>query len=547
MLSDRLSQLNAEGQERLARSHAEAAGLSYVSLVAWPLDVAVVALVPRAEAEAARAVVFYRRGKDIRVGAMDANYTETRKLLDGLQEKFGVAPQVFIISGRSLQAALSRYPQHAFGEGGNPPAGGVGLIIGDAAANTPEIANLAALGEKITNLSPTELLSTLLAGAIAIGASDVHIEPGEGVARLRYRVDGVLQDVSSFAREGWKLVLSRIKVLANLKLNVQEVPQDGSFTLTIGNATYDVRVSTLPGGHGENIVMRLLNRAARAAPVQELGMRAHDYNRFVRELKKDHGMILVTGPTGSGKTTTLAACLNEINRPEFKIITLENPIEYRLEGVEQTQVDESAGYTFAVGLRSILRQDPDVIMVGEIREVETAEVAMNAAMTGHLVFSTLHTNDAPGAITRFIEFGLKPFLLGPAVNLVMAQRLVRKVCVECAEQYEADPELIERIVYVLTGVAGEVFDPKKLKSKVIMKKAKGCTACHSTGYRGRIGIFELMLMTGKIEELVLAGKVGSALKETAKAEGMTTLLQDAYMKVLEGITTVDEVERVTAE
>ncbi len=543
MLSDRLSQLNAEGQERLARQRAEAAGLPYVSLVAWPLDTAVVSLVPRASAEAARAVVFYRKGKDIRVGAVDPQQTETRKLLDELQERFGVASQVFAISGRSLQAALSRYPRQVRHD--QPET--VGLMIGDAAANTPEIATLAELGEKITGLSPTELLSTLLAGAIAVGASDVHIEPGEGVARLRYRVDGVLQDISSFAREGWKLVLSRIKVLANLKLNVQEVPQDGSFTLQIGNATYDVRVSTLPGGHGENIVMRLLNRAARAAPVQDLGMRPHDYERFVRELKKDHGMILVTGPTGSGKTTTLAACLNEINRPEFKIITLENPIEYRLAGVEQTQVDESAGYTFAVGLRSILRQDPDVIMVGEIREIETAEVAMNAAMTGHLVFSTLHTNDAPGAITRFIEFGLKPFLLGPALNLVMAQRLVRKVCVECAEQYEADTELVERIGHILEGVAGEVFDQKKLKNKVMIRKAKGCAACHSTGYRGRIGIFELMLVTGKIEELILAGKVGSALKETAQQEGMTTLLQDAYLKVLEGITTVDEVERVTAE
>lgn len=550
MLNDRLSQLNAESQERLAKQRAEAAGLPYVSLVAWPLDPAVVALLPRQQAEAARAVVFYRQGKDIRIGVLDAHQTETRKLLDELQEKFGVAPHVFAISGRSLQAALGRYPRQVLGE----KAGSVGLTIGDAAANTPEIAHLTELGDKITGLSPTELLSTLLAGAIAIGASDVHIEPGEGVARLRYRVDGVLQDITTFAREGWKLVLSRIKVLANLKLNVQEVPQDGSFDLQIGNAMYDVRVSTLPGGHGENIVMRLLNRAARAAAVQELGMRPHDYERFVRELKKDHGMILVTGPTGSGKTTTLAACLNEINRPEFKIITLEDPIEYRLSGVEQTQVDTSAGYTFAVGLRSILRQDPDVIMVGEIREVETAEVAIHAAMTGHLVFSTLHTNDAPGAITRFVEFGLQPFLLGPALNLVMAQRLVRKVCVECAEQYAAEPELIERMRHILSGVSPAVFDVKKLalrqaqgKANVMLKKAKGCTVCHNTGYRGRIGIFELMLVTGKIEEMILAGTVGSALKDTAQAEGMTTLLQDAYMKVLEGITTVDEVERVTAE
>lgn len=543
MLGDRIAQLNAESQERLAKQRAGVAGLPYVNLVAWPLDQTAVALVPRERAEAARAVVFYRRGKDVRLGVMDPQYPETRRLMDELQTKFGVPPQPHIISGRSLQTALARYPRPAV----VGTAAAVDMEISGAAANMPEMASLVDLGERITNLSPTELLSMLLAGAVAMGASDVHIEPGEKVARLRYRVDGVLQDVTVFVREGWKLALSRIKVLAKLKLNVQDRPQDGSFATQVGNAIYDVRVSTLPGRSGENIVMRLLNRAARAAPVQELGMRRHDYDRFIRELKKDHGMILVTGPTGSGKTTTLAACLNEINRPEFKIITLENPIEYRLEGVEQTQVDEAAGYTFAVGLRAILRQDPDVIMVGEIREAETAEVAINAAMTGHLVFSTLHTNDAPGAITRFIEFGLKPFLLGPAVNLVMAQRLVRKVCGGCAEQYEADHELVERIGHILAGVAGEVFDQKKIKSKVIIKKAKGCAACHNTGYRGRIGIFELMLMTGKIEELVLAGKVGSALKETAKAEGMTTLLQDAYLKVLEGITTVDEVERVTAE
>jgi type II secretory ATPase GspE/PulE/Tfp pilus assembly ATPase PilB-like protein len=391
-----------------------------------------------------------------------------------------------------------------------------------------------------------------------MGASDVHVEPREKDARLRYRIDGVLQDITSFARDGWALLLSRVKVLSKLKLNVHDVPQDGSFVLKIGDPTslklrgagetFDIRVSILPGVHGENIVMRILSRTTQLVKMTELGMKKRDYDLVLRQLKRPDGMILVTGPTGSGKTTTLASFVQEINSPELKVITLEDPIEYRIPGVEQTEVDEEAGYSFAAGLRSILRQDPDVILVGEMRDIETAEVAVNAALTGHLVFSTLHTNDAPGAIPRLVSMGVKPFVLAPALNIVIAQRLVRKVCSECAQLYTPDEKTRERIAQVMEGVRREVFDPKTLRDpKLKFKRAKGCPVCGETGYKGRIGVFEIFAVEGKMEQLVLQAADGQTIREEALRAGMTTIAQDGYVKVVEGVTSAEEVERITAE
>jgi len=406
--------------------------------------------------------------------------------------------------------------------------------------------SLSDLGNEITTLSPSELLTAVVMGALNVQASDIHIEPGQSEARLRYRIDGVLQDITTFQREGWKLILSRIKVLAALKLNVSETPQDGSFVLKIDSEIYDIRVSTLPGGNGENIVMRLLNRTAKVAAITELGFKKYDYEAVEHALKSDHGLILVTGPTGSGKTTTLAAFLKHINQQELKVITLEDPIEYRLSGVEQTQVDTSAGYTFAKGLRSILRQDPDVIMVGEMRDAETAETSFHAAMTGHLVLSTLHTNNAASTITRLLDLGLKSFVMAPAFNLIIAQRLVRIVCPHCAEVYKPDEHLKTTIKEVMQGVAKDIFNPADLQ-KATFKRAKGCEKCHATGYQGRVGIFEVIVVTGEMEEAILQNKSEAALTALAQKNGMTTLTQDAYLKVIAGVTTLEEVERVTAE
>ncbi|MGH9857471.1 MAG: GspE/PulE family protein, partial [Acidobacteriota bacterium] len=376
----------------------------------------------------------------------------------------------------------------------------------------------------------------------------IHVEPKEDKARLRFRIDGVLQDITTFKREGWQLVLSRVKVLSALKLNVRDVPQDGSFVLKISNDTYDMRVSVLPGPYGENIVIRLLNRDLQAVDMKGLGMKERDFAVVREELKKTNGMILVTGPTGSGKTTTLASFLREVNQPELKIITLEDPIEYRISGIEQTQVKAEAGYTFAKGLRSILRQDPDVIMVGEMRDTETAETAVHASLTGHLVFSTLHTNSAAGAVPRLADMGIQPFVLAPSLNIVIAQRLVRRVCSVCAEPYIPSAAVVEQIEHAMRGTRKDVFNPAALKDASLrFLRAKGCKKCGQTGYTGRVGVFEIFSVEGVIEELVLSGADAGRIQDAALASGMTTIAQDGYLKVIENITTIEEVERISEE
>lgn len=545
-LATKLGIVSREQEERMAQQRAEQMRLPYVSLVTFPIDPDVLEVVPKTQAEAAGAVLFYRQGRDLRLGAINPALPVTKQLIEQLQARFTAKPQVYVISRRSLSACLARYRREREAE--RLPEQELRVEQGSLEEYRKTITELTALGQHITSLPPTDVLNAIVTGAVEMGASDIHVEPGEKEARLRYRIDGVLQDITTFARDGWALLLSRVKVLSKLKLNVHDTPQDGSFVLKIEEATYDIRVSMLPGVHGENIVMRILSRTAQLVKMTELGMKQRDYDLVLNQLKKSDGMILVTGPTGSGKTTTLASFVQEINSPEFKIITLEDPIEYRISGVEQTEVDEEAGYSFAKGLRSILRQDPDVILVGEMRDIETAETAVNAALTGHLVFSTLHTNDAPGAIPRLVSMGVKPFVLAPALNVVIAQRLVRKVCEKCAEEFSPDEKVREEIASAMAGVRREVFDPKVLKdSKLKFKKAKGCQVCGNTGYKGRVGAFEIFAVEGKLEQLVLQAADGQTIKEEALKGGMTTIAQDAYLKVIEGITTIEEVERVTSE
>ncbi|OGY36742.1 MAG: hypothetical protein A3E36_04045 [Candidatus Andersenbacteria bacterium RIFCSPHIGHO2_12_FULL_45_11b] len=411
-----------------------------------------------------------------------------------------------------------------------------------------ELKNLEELGMRITSMPPTEILTAITISAVRLRASDIHIEPKEHNARLRFRIDGVLQDIVHFDRDGWALILSRVKVMARLKLNIHDAPQDGSFVLRIGEATYDMRLSTLPGGYGENIVIRLLNRSAEAVAMDELGMKARDMEVVMAELKRVNGMILITGPTGSGKTTTLASFLREVNVQGSKLITLEDPIEYRIAGIEQTQVDDDAGYTFAAGLRSILRQDPDVIMVGEMRDVETAETAVHAALTGHLVFSTLHTNDAAGAIPRLVDMGIRPYVLAPALNLVIAQRLVRVVCTSCGQEYDPDPALRTQIKESMKSIRKDIFDPAILDDPALrLMRAVGCMACENTGYHGRLGVFEIFAVVQEMKELILEGVSSANIQKVALAGGMTTIAQDAYLKVIDKKTTIEEVERVSQE
>lgn len=544
-LTARLHVLSSDQEETAAKQRAEQLSLPYISLHIFPLDQDILETIPKLEAQAAGTVLFYRRGKDIRLGATDPSAPAVQAMAAGIAKRFGVEPAMYVISRRSLANALARYRQRQVEA--SAPEGELRVSREEAAIVQKTMASLNELGARITSLPPSQILQAIVVSAVELGSSDVHIEPREKEAVLRFRVDGVLQDITTFARDGWALLLSRIKVLSGLKLNIHEVPQDGSFVLRMPDVTYDIRVSVLPGGWGENIVMRLLDRRSQAVAVTDLGMKQRDFAVVQRELKRANGMILVTGPTGSGKTTTLASFVNEVNSPDLKIITLEDPIEYRLPGVEQTQIDAAAGYTFARGLRSILRQDPDMILVGEMRDAETVETAIHAALTGHLVFSTLHTNNAAGAIPRLVSMGAKPYVLAPALNLIIAQRLVRKVCPVCGERYTPDATLRDRIREIMRGVRKDVFDPSVLADKnLTFVRAKGCSECVG-GYKGRIGVFEIFTVEQDIEELVLSGANENRVQDAALKQGMTTITQDSFLKVIDRITTVEEVERISEE
>ncbi|MEK9134702.1 MAG: GspE/PulE family protein [Patescibacteria group bacterium] len=383
----------------------------------------------------------------------------------------------------------------------------------------------------------SDILEIILGGAISLGTSDIHIEPEEEQVKLRVRFDGILQDVLLLSKEIYGSLLSRIKLLSGIKFNVTDRPQDGRFSIITGILAIEIRVSSLPTEYGETVVLRILNPKSLVS-LKDLGLREDLLNLFQAEIKKPNGMIIVTGPTGSGKTTTLYAFLKEIQNPEIKIITIEDPIEYHLAGISQTQVAQEKGYNFASGLRSIVRQDPDVILVGEVRDLETADIGLQAALTGHLVLTTLHTNDAAGTVARLVNLGVKPADIGPALNIAIAQRLVRKVCQKCAKFEKPSAEELDKIKKEIKSV---------LKKNIKIPKAVGCQYCNSTGYKGRVGLFEAFLIDDEMEKFILKNPSIAELKERSIKNGMLTMKQDGFIKVLEGVTTIEEVERVTGE
>jgi general secretion pathway protein E/type IV pilus assembly protein PilB len=381
-----------------------------------------------------------------------------------------------------------------------------------------------------------KLVSLLVAEAVKKRASDVHIEPLENKFRIRYRIDGVLHEVPGPPKRLQPSVISRVKIMAGMDIAEKRLPQDGRIRVELGGRELDLRVSSLPAIYGESVVLRILDKSSFLFGLKELGFISEDEKIYERLIKLPNGILLVTGPTGSGKTTTLYASISSINKPDRKLITVEDPVEYQITGINQVQVRPQINLTFANSLRSILRQAPDIIMVGEIRDFETAQIAIQASLTGHLVFSTLHTNDAPGAITRLIDMGIKPYLVASAVQAVLAQRLVRKICSSCREEYKPTNEEVG--VIKLT--------PEQLK-KAKFYRGKGCEECGHTGYKGRIGIFELLIITDKIRELVFEKVSSSAIKEKAQELGMATLREDGIRKILKGMTTISEVMRVTQQ
>jgi len=386
-----------------------------------------------------------------------------------------------------------------------------------------------------------KIVDTILEFAVKGRASDIHIEPEEGKTRIRYRIDGILQEKLSLPRSLHDSLASRIKILSQMKIDERRIPQDGRFSFKVGEQEVDLRVSTLPTVHGEKVVMRLLKKTGGLPTLAKLGLRGAQYQDLAEAITKPYGIILVTGPTGSGKTTTLYSVLTKLNKPTVNIVTLEDPVEYQIQGINQVQINPQAGLTFANGLRSFLRQDPNIILVGEIRDTETTQLAIQAALTGHLVFSTLHTNDAATAIPRLIDLGGEPFLISSVLNASLAQRITRKICENCKELYIPTPEILNNIKEVLNSL----LPNKYVKGEPIqIARGKGCQECNFTGYLGRIAIFEVLKITSAINRMILKESSAKEIETQAKSEGLITMKQDGYLKVLEGVTTIEEILRV---
>ena len=416
-------------------------------------------------------------------------------------------------------------------------------VIEETEAEVKDISGFKKKIEEYLTENVTELLDVILYGAITLSVSDIHIEPQDKEARLRIRLDGILQDVVFFDHDAYHHLLSRLKLLSKLKLNITDKPQDGRFTIEVADLLIEVRTSSLPAEYGESVVMRILNPKSLIS-LDDLGLRDDLYQTFKKEIEKPNGMIIVTGPTGSGKTTTLYAFLKKIQNPEIKIITIEDPIEYHLQGVSQTQVSPEKGYDFSDGLRSIVRQDPDVILVGEIRDLETAKIALQASLTGHLVLSTLHTNDAAGTIPRLVDLGVKPPSIASGLKMAVAQRLLRKVCKKCSSLVKPSTSELAELKRGLKSLPKSIKLPNLDEAKIAKVQEGGCQDCNFTGYRGRQGLFEAFLVDSEMEKYILTNPPVSQIRDLAIKKGMVTMYQSGLIDIVLGKTTFDEVARV---
>ncbi len=545
-LQEQLQKQRKIAEENDAKRRATQLGLPYLDLIGskTPIELKSLQTIKEGEAKKALLAPFQIDRKKLFLAAFNPALPESKTALESLKKNFEL--HIAVSSMSSLNHGWSYY-QYV----GDTKEISGSVEINEAHINEfrSQIKSLADFTASLKNFkSPytSQILEIILAGAMAMKTSDIHLEPGENENALRLRVDGLLHTIfSEFTALVYKSVVTRIKLLSNLKLNIHDEAQDGRFTIKLSDRDIEVRTSVIPSEYGETLVLRLLDPLSLKANLEELGWRPDDLEIIKREIDRPNGLILNTGPTGSGKTTTLYAFLKFITNPEIKIITIEDPIEYHLEGISQTQVDADADYTFASGLRSILRQDPDIVLVGEIRDKETAEIAMNASLTGHLVFSTLHTNDAVGAIPRLIDLGAKTQIIGPALNLVIAQRLVRVLCPKCKVPAPVTDTQKEKIKKFMEKLPARVN--KSDYDNYAIFGPKGCPECAGIGYRGRVSIFELFAISEKIEELIYKNPTELELKEQATNEGMVTLQEDGFLKVLKGVTSIAEVERLAGK
>ena len=506
-------------EDQLLEALSEQLGTPSFSLGNYQFDPAAIELIPETMARGNRILPLFLIGNTLTLAMEDPTDVQA---IDTAARTTGMRIEPVLVSGDELSHALNEI----FGV--EKLGSEFVEIIGE---EFDEYIDVIAASEQANDAPVVKLVNHIITMAVGDRASDIHFNPDESALRVRFRIDGVLREFESYPKKSIAVILSRVKIMANLDIAERRIPQDGRIPLNIDGKAIDMRVSTLPTVHGENIVCRILDKSNLEVDLKKIGL-GSAFDTVTRMLSRSHGIVLVTGPTGSGKTTTLYSALAVVNKPDVNIITVEDPVEYKLPLLRQVQVNVKAGLTFAAGLRSILRQDPDIVMVGEIRDRETAKIAVEAALTGHLVLSTLHTNNAPGALTRLVDMEVEPFLVASATAGVIAQRLVRRVCTHCAESYEPSRTIVEALG--LDSSRSYTF-----------QRGKGCRNCSNIGYKGRMGIFEVFEMNDVLRELVVSQASTDHLRKEAIASGMVLLREDGVRKVQEGLTTPEEVLRVT--
>lgn len=542
----KIEELHKKEEEELAKILSTKYGVQYGDLSSLTINTNALKLIPEDKSKKNKLAVFDITNKKIKVAVISPNNQDTKNALEEL-EKRGYQITVFMVSRQSIEKAWSRYKDISYTVKVKK-----GIINIDAqmisefmeeGKRLKDISNSLQTilkEEKINKIS--KLFDAIMAGALSLKASDVHIEPEETSTQLRYRLDGILTKIGEIDTKTYKQLLSRIKLTAGLKLNIKDNAQDGRFSIKVKNSEMEIRTSTMPGTYGESIVLRILNPDSISVSIEKLGIEPRLFKILEEEISKPNGMILNTGPTGSGKTTTLYAFLKRIDSPEIKVITIEDPVEYHIKGITQTQTDVEKGYTFAKGLKSALRQDPDVIMVGEIRDSETAEIAVQSSLTGHLVLSTLHTNTAAGTFPRFVDLGMNPRILGSAINLTMAQRLVRKLCEDCKKEILAEGKDKAIIDKILSGIYNK--ENYTIENTQKMFVPTGCPKCNNTGYKGRIGVFEAIKVDEEIEKIINESPSEREIAKASKNQGILNMEEDGILKVLKGITSLKELRRV---
>jgi type IV pilus assembly protein PilB len=545
-LDEKMKELELGRKEEEQKTKALAQGLGYINLKGLPIVPEALRVIDENESREKKVICFmYKGGREMRLATVDYN-REIEELVADLKGRHeGMTIGIYLTSEKSMEEAIARYAALPKIE---ERVDDVEVLEGDINEVQMNLVNLQEIEEKIKAVPVTKALSVIIVAAIKIEASDIHIEAEEKGIKLRYRIDGVLHDVAEIEKESWNKIISRIKLAAGLKINIKDRPQDGRFSTHLMGKAYDFRVSSLPTDYGESIVIRILYQEKLAGMnLDNLGIGERNRRILEREITKPNGMIVVTGPTGSGKTTTLYAVLIKLNSPSNKIITVEDPIEYRIQGINQSEVNEGRGYTFAKALRSVVRQDPDIILIGEIRDKETVEIALNAALTGHLVFSTIHTNDAAGTIARFLSLGAKAYLLSPALNIAVAQRLVRKICGKCKKEKVLNEMERQRVKEEIEKLPDSYEDKFKLDvNKLKFYEGGGCDECSGLGYKGQIGIFEILELNSEIRKMILEERVSEVeIREAGIRGGMITMRQDGILKAIEGITSLEEVFRVS--